>query len=237
MKQLPKIIIFFLLITTTACSSALKPVNVQDEQKVVELTKSPCFGSCPVYTLTIYENGLAMFKGERNTDKLGLFMKKIGKEEVKRLTNKCVAANLWQFQDLYKSRIPDLPTVTLTYYEGKERKTITGKRERPVPVLDIEAMLDDIAFSEGWRQVEGAPSDLQPGAIPNELIVKLNRGIEALAWSKRYGEQEVSLKKSLSEDKTFWLITFNDENIDPREMIQLLRQDKDVFSVRFNQKF
>jgi len=237
MKVQQRIIILFLLFYSTACLDALKPLNVKDDQKVVEISKGPCFGNCPVYTLSIYETGIAVFSGEQNTDRRGVYMKKIGKERARQITNKCVAANLWQFRDVYKSNFPDLPTVTLTYYEGKESKTISGKRERPDEVISIEQMLDEIAFSDGWEQVEAPPSNYPPGAITNELIVKLNRGIEALAWSKRYTEQEVSLKKALSNDKTYWLITFNDKLIDPNEMIETLRRDKDVFSVQFNQNF
>ncbi len=237
MIKLPKIIIFLFLISASACFNTLKPRNLKNEQKLVALSKGPCFGNCPVFTLTIYENGLATFQGKEHTDKQGLYMKKIGKEAVKHLTNQCAAANLWQFQGLYKSQLADLPSVTLTYYEGEKSKTITGKKERPEAVLDIEAILDDIAFSKGWQQVEPASSDLAPGVIPNELIIKLNRGIEALAWSKSYVEQEVSLKKSLSADKTFWLITFNSKLISPQEMVNLLKKDPDVFSVQFNQNF
>lgn len=231
------IIILLLAIITTACLDATKPLKVKDSQKVIEMSKSPCFGDCPIYDITIYETGIATFNGIRNTDRLGLFVKKIGQEKVRQITNKCVAANLWQFQEVYKSNVPDLQTVSITYYEGKEKKTIAGKRERPIQVLEIEEILDEVAFSSGWELVEDPPSDLPPGAKANELVVKLNRTVEALAWSKRYGKEAMVLKKSLSADKTFWLISFDEKVISTTEMLELLRQDPDVFSVQYNQYY
>jgi hypothetical protein len=173
--------------------------------------------------LAIYETGMATFRGIQNTDRLGLYSKKIGQEKVRQLVNECIAANLWQFQEVYKSNVSDLPTVSITYYEGKERKTIAGKGERPLPVLKIEEMLDEIAFSPGWDLLEEAPSTLPPGAKTNELVVKLTTNVEALAWSKRYGKEEVQLKRPLSTDKTFWLVSFNEKIISAQEMLELLR--------------
>ncbi len=236
MKKHP-IIILLLATLLTACLDATKPLKVKDSQKVIEMSKSPCFGDCPVYEVAIYETGIATFKGVRNTDRMGLFVKKIGQEKVRQIINRCVSANLLQFQEVYKSNVPDLPTVSITYYEGKEKKTIAGKRERPVPVLEIEEMLDEIAFSSGWELVEDPPSELPPGAKANELVVKLNRSVEALAWSKRYSKETLVLKKSLSADKTFWLISFDEKVINIQEMLELLRQDSDVFSVQYNQYY
>lgn len=237
MSRFPIIIIFFLALLTYACLDTPKPLKVKESQKVIEMSKSPCFGNCPEYNITIYETGIATFQGIRNTDRLGLFMKKIGQERVQQIINKCVSANLMQFQDVYKSDVPDLQTVTIVYYEGKEKKTIAGKRERPLKVLEIEELLDEIAFSADWEKVEDAPSDLPPGVIANELVVKLNRNVEALAWSKRYAQEDLKLKKVLSADKTFWLVTFDDRVIDSQEMLQILRQDRDVFSVQYNQYY
>jgi hypothetical protein len=237
MKRRQVIIILVLTTFISACLDTAKPLKVKDSQKIIEMSKGPCLGDCPVFDLVIYETGIATFNGKQYTDRQGLFMKNIGKEKVKQITNTCVAANLWQFQDIYKSNVPDLPTVTITYFEGKEKKTIAGKKERPIAILDIESMLEDVAFSTNWERVEDAPSDLPPGAIPNELVVKLNRNVEGLAWSKRYIQQGMVLKKPLSADKTYWLITFDDKVIKPKEMAEMIRKDPDVFSVQFNQNY
>jgi hypothetical protein len=232
-----QIIILFLAFLTQTCLDSTKPLKIKDSQKVIEMSKKPCFGTCPVYDLVVYETGMATFRGIQNTDRLGLYSKKIGQEKVRQLVNECIAANLWQFQEVYKSNVSDLPTVSITYYEGKEKKTIAGKRERPQPVLKIEEMLDEIAFSSGWDLLEAAPSTLPPGAKTNELVVKLTTNVEALAWSKRYDKEEVQLKRPLSTDKTFWLISFNEKIISAPEMLELLRQDPDVFSVQYNQYY
>lgn len=236
MKQY-QIIIFVLAFLTQACLDSTKSLKVKESQKVIEMSKKPCLGTCPVYDLVIYETGIATFRGIQNTDRLGLYSKKIGQEKVRQLINECTAANLWQFQEVYKSNVSDLPTVSITYYEGKEKKTIAGKRNRPLPVLKIEEMLDEVAFSSGWDLVEAAPSTLPPGAKANELVVKLAANVEALAWSKRYNKEELQLKRPLSPDKTFWLVSFNEKIINAQKMLKLLRQDPDVFSVQYNQYY
>ena len=43
-------------------------------------SKGPCFGKCPIYTLTIYNTGFAKFKGRKYTKMDGEFVKQLDKD-------------------------------------------------------------------------------------------------------------------------------------------------------------
>ena len=233
MRKLTLLLPILGLALQTGCLT-VKNTNLNELKKVVEMSKGPCFGQCPVFTLTVYDNGIAAYKGERFTDKKGLYIRDIGKPALEKLKSTLTGADLWKYPDAFKSQIPDLATVTLHYYEGDRTKTIIGKDGRPDDVMKIEEMLDDLANTGEWEQKEKPGSDLPAGTIGNELIVQLDGNIDGNAWVRQYAKQEMRVLKKLDIPGNFWLFFFNEDIIPPNEMLKWVRQDPDVHSAEFN---
>ncbi len=211
-------------------------MNLGSMDKVIEMTKGPCYGRCPVFTLTVYEKGIVSYKGERYTDRLGTYVKRLEKEELERLLREFKNANLWQYKDAYRGRIPDMQSVSITYYEGSRKKTVTGKEIRPNSVKWLESLLDQVAQSNtGWIQKE-APDDSVPDyLIPNELVVELAEGVDPEEWAKAYVQADMLLEKRLN-DTEFWVFSFDDGLITPDVMLEQVRMDQDVISAEFNKQ-
>lgn len=220
-----------------SCVTDVRKIRLEELNKVVEISKGPCYGRCPVFTLTIYQDGIASYQGERFTDRVGLYVKRLDKEVFANLEKEFRDANLWQYQNVYKSRIADLQSVTLTYYEEGDIKAITGKEGRPQAVLKLEQTLDRIAAGADWILKEGPPpADLPEDAIPNELVVQLNSGVNAYAWTEKYAKQGMKVLKSLSTDGYHWLISFDASIVPPKDMIELVRKDSEAVGAEFNRK-
>lgn len=219
-----------------SCWSTKNGKNLESLTKVIEMEKGPCFGRCPVFKLTIYDNGLASYEGERFTDRLGTYVKNVPSNRYKQLLQAFKEANLWQYKDIYRGRVPDLQTVTITYHEGAESKSIKGKDGRPTVVMDLEELLDKIADEEGWELKDKPKQDLPANVIPNELIVEISNGIDINVWSRKYAKQDMQVIKSLSSNKLFWLVSFNDQIVPPNQMLEFVKNDPDVVSAEFNKK-
>ena len=212
----------------------MKNTHLDDLKKLAEMHKGPCFGSCPVFTITVYENGIAAYNGERFTDKRGLFTRNLGKTTLDKVKKAFSEADLWKYPDAFKSQIPDLSTVTITYYEGERVKTILGKDGRPEPVMKLEELLDEIANTGEWTLKEKPDSGLPEGTIENEIIVDLDARIDGQNWVRQYAKQEMRVLKKLQTPGNFWLIGFNQDIIPPMEMLKWVRQDPDVHSAEMN---
>ena len=219
----------------TGCGpSASMTLNPAD--KIIEMSKGPCYGNCPVFTLTIYKNGIASYKGERYTDRRGTYVKKLGKEEFARIQGEFKRANMWQFRDTYRGRIPDMQSVTITYVEGTKKKTVSGKEIRPNAVKWLETQLDQIANNpEGWILKE-APADSESTPdylITNELLVELDEGTDPEEWAKKYLSYDMLFEKQLN-DSGYTIFSFDDGLITPDEMLEKIRMDEQVISAEFN---
>jgi hypothetical protein len=118
------------------------------------MDKSPCFGTCPYYTLTIYENGIASFLGKKDVEKLGLHTKRLSKKEYEGVHRAFEASNFFELDDNYPSDLPDAPKTVITYHKNGKSKTVKGDYSRPQIVLGLDKILSQIAESDGWTLKE-----------------------------------------------------------------------------------
>lgn len=223
-----------LLLGFSACKTILKDTNLNDLEKVVSMNMGPCYGNCPVYTITVYENGIAAYEGERFTDRKGVYIRDIGRAALKSLKAELVAANLWKFPNAFRSQIPDLPTVTIEYFEDGKSKSIRGKDGRPSQVLKIQELLEQIANEGEWKQQTAPAQGLAEDYIAHELIVQLEQEVVPEQWSRQYARQDLRVVKRLSPNNSYWLFRYNTDAIRPNDMLQQMRRDPDVIKVEFN---
>lgn len=226
--------IFLFLFGTTACKTILKDTDLNDLEKVVSMNMGPCYGNCPVYTITVYDNGIVAYEGERFTDRKGVHIRNIGRSELKSLQQELVTANLWKFPNAFKSQIPDLPTVTIEYFEDGRSKVIRGKDGRPPQVLKIQELLEQIANEGEWKQQSAPAMGVPEDFIAHELIVQLDREVVPEQWSRQYAAQDLRVVKRLSPNNNYWLVRYNTDAIHPNDMLRQMRQDPDVIKVEFN---
>ncbi len=227
-------------LSLSSCSTFgdLTKVDLNELTQVVEMSKSPCYGRCPVFRLTIYENGIVSFDGERYTERVGLWVKELEAERYDEILRAFRKANLWRFRNVYRGEYYDAPTVSITYYEEGDVKTIVGKDGRPYQVLELEAMLDNLARSEGWMQIGGESGNygLPENIIANELIVQLREGHDGNRWVRQYRKQEMEVLERVSPSGNYWRVRYNPDIKSPEEMLAMVRRDLEVVGAEFNKK-
>ena len=227
----------FVIVLASSCGDGIIPknTNLNELTKVIEMSKGPCYGSCPIFTITVYDNGAVTYKGERFTNKNGLSIKILSKSKRQSLLSEFADADLWQYRDVYRSQIPDLQTVTLTYYDEGDIKSIVGRDGRPSIVLRLEKMLDEIADSDDWKLIEKASYGLPAHVVADELIVQLIDAVEPTTWVKKYAKQKMTVVKSLPNG-LYWIVKYNADIMPPREMLGFIRKDDFVLSAEFNKR-
>lgn len=128
-------------------------IEENKEEKVFFLKRGACFGTCPIFKLTIYSTGKAIYEGENHVEKLGQFEKNIGEEKLKALIKAFNAANFFEFEDEYTSDITDFPTTYIEFTQDGKSKKIKDYYGAPESLKALEKKLDAIANSEGWEKV------------------------------------------------------------------------------------
>ena len=231
------------LLTATlfvACAGPKTPLYDEDGAPIytplVEFTRGACYGKCPVYTLTIYNEGLAKFNGKKFTDKDGIHTKLLSKAQVEELRKTLEKANLFDYPDNYEDGIADAAQVTLTYYSenGGPIKRIKGKGDRPEALKQLDARLEEIANSAGWETLEDQSYGLPSGYIANEIIVQLKPDTDAKMVAQRYERQEMKVVRTVSAPTHMYLVTYNPQRMAPEKMLAELKAQTEVLNAEFN---
>ncbi|MCC6615574.1 MAG: (2Fe-2S) ferredoxin domain-containing protein [Anaerolineae bacterium] len=153
---------------------ALMPAAAQDDEGEVAITleRTPCFGGCPVYTVTIYTDGRVVFEGERFTSAQGTQTAIIDPEMVEQLVAGFEQAGYFDWQDAYtEMTISDLPTVITSVTRDGETKQITryaGDSSAPLALPYLETWIDLAASTDQWTGVSSwdANTSLMDGTAP-----------------------------------------------------------------------
>lgn len=140
------IIVLFLLIFNLNIFS--------QEQPTIVIQKTSCYGKCPVYEMKIFKSGKIILKGEKNMDKIGNYVTKISKKELKSLIRNFDQIDFFNINDEYTARITDLPTTYLSFNNKNQSKTIKDYHGAPKELKDLEKRIENYLQLSSWKKNE-----------------------------------------------------------------------------------
>ena len=131
---------FFTLITLLFF---INTENIQKEnQTLILLERTACFGNCPVYSITIRNNGSGIYVGKNFVKNIGEFTFNISKSEIDRILKKAEKIDFWNLKNEYYENISDLPT---TYIQIKNKK-IKDYVGAPKQLKELQKLIDNITI-------------------------------------------------------------------------------------------
>jgi hypothetical protein len=125
-------------------------INVQQPYKngriIMSIERTPCFGACPVFTATLYQNGLLLYNGKRFSTVIGCHYAVVSANEIKKVKAWFENEGIFMMKDKYPEEdlVPtDLPSCILYYSNGKKEKRIIDRGWRTPEVLtNLETKID-----------------------------------------------------------------------------------------------
>jgi hypothetical protein len=126
----------------------------------ISLERRPCFGACPVYTVTLERSGEVMFQGQRFVADTGTFAGSIPAARADSLFRELDAAGWFAFADRYGAGEPgcerfatDLPSVvTEVRMDGRAKRVEHdyGCTGAPAQLEALERRIDVVAGVRRW---------------------------------------------------------------------------------------
>lgn len=122
---------------------------------VVRLQRTACFGRCPIYTLSFYKDGTAIFKGEKWVEKEGLYKGRVTESNLNNIISKAKEIGFYEMDNQYDSEyVTDLPS-TITTLKGESGfKVVANRYEGPELLYELEKLIDEVADSIEWEKIE-----------------------------------------------------------------------------------
>jgi len=124
--------------------------NGSDSHPFIAIKTTGCFGTCPIYTFKITDEGNANYVGTRHVAMEGKKEKKYTERQVEGLFQAFENADFFSYKDEYTANVTDLPSTYLTYNDGKNEKTIHCYFDVPEKLQSLSYLVKSFANSEGW---------------------------------------------------------------------------------------
>tara|TARA_Y100000994_G_C15593209_1_gene401481 strand:- start:247 stop:687 length:441 start_codon:yes stop_codon:yes gene_type:complete len=128
----------------SSCFNLTKQKELQSPKIIISLEKTACFGRCPVFKIIIYNNGEALYNGQKFVKKVGEYDLKVSKREIDKILSKAKKIGFNNLKNEYSERITDLPT-TYIMINNKKIKDYYGA---PSKLKDLEKMIENIVLEK-----------------------------------------------------------------------------------------
>ncbi|HET7696969.1 MAG TPA: membrane dipeptidase [Vicinamibacterales bacterium] len=132
-----------------AAPAAAQSVPVQ-APIAITLERTACFGFCPVYTVTLRDDGTVTYNGRQHVKVTGNHTWKIDPAAVRALAQEMQDEGFFDLQDEYRSLMTDHPTVFTTLSAGGRSKRVLDYVAGPQKLKDFEAKIDQIAGTQKY---------------------------------------------------------------------------------------
>lgn len=197
---------------------------------LIQLETYGCRGYCPVFQLTVQNNGKVMYEGKRNMVKMGLDSFHLSEVELKQLNKRIAAVNVWQYPEQIPSAVADAPMSKITVFQADKSHSVTGSIDRPEPLLSLELDLKNLAEAHGFPVKEGV-NPYEAPANQRELIVKFKPEINPGNFLMQFQEIRLRIVRRISAENT-WIIGYNPDQITEKGIISLLEGMEGVLEVK-----
>ncbi len=143
-------------VAVLAHAPAQAPAQAAASEPVeITLQRTPCFGTCPEYTVTLRGDGTVTYSGRQYVRVSGEHSWKIDPSAVRALAREMEAAGFFDLQDTYTSMMTDHPTIYTTLKIGSRSKKVKDYITGPPKLKDIEARIDEVSGVRKYIAPEG----------------------------------------------------------------------------------
>jgi Domain of unknown function (DUF6438) len=122
-------------------------------EREISLTRSSCFGTCPVYTVVYHRDGTVKYTGEQHVDYIGERLGRISVADFAELARFVKQSGFEGLDDRYRTRGTDMPTTTVTvaHIDGNSKAVAEYRPSGPPRLWAIQRVIDGLLAQVQWQ--------------------------------------------------------------------------------------
>ncbi len=160
----PAAIVFCLAlgIVGSACGSGsgtdIPKADLQNA--VITMERTPCFGACPAYRLTLHGDGSVVYTGLQFVAMEGVQIGRISEDQFRQVAQRFYDIDYFSLRDQYQCPVSDLPSAKTSITIGGRSKAIDDYGSAvgvegqdcaaPASLVALEQFIDEITNSKQW---------------------------------------------------------------------------------------
>ena len=135
-----------LLIFWSSCNIKLTDFNQNDINQIplIKMKRTACYGRCPQYEISIYNNGLIKYNGKAFVDRLSCFQAVLNANIIMEIKLHLESINFFQLDTAYISAVTDIPSVITEVNFDNKRHRIVDRLNGPRELKKIYSLIDSV---------------------------------------------------------------------------------------------
>ena len=122
---------------------------------LVKMRKTPCFGKCPYFEVSIFDDGSIKYEGFKFVDRIGLYSSKINKKQVALIEDLIRRVDFFSFDEVYDAKVTDLPSIVIEVNLNGKYHKVKGRYRMPEKFKIFTKFIDDLLLGlESWDQIK-----------------------------------------------------------------------------------
>lgn len=132
----------------------------------ISLTRTGCFGTCPIYTVVYRRDGTVTYTGERHVDHVGVREGRIGEAEFADMAQFIERSGFESLDTHYRAGGTDKPTATVTVTRLDSRTVSVSEygRSGPPHLWAVQRVIDGVLADAQWRAPVAPDAEAAPRA-------------------------------------------------------------------------
>jgi len=155
----------FIIISICICLSSCKQTSAtqqvesnsttQTEPKLfVSMSKTPCYGRCPTYSMSIFDNGNIEYNGKRFVEKEGNYTGTLSMDQINMIKERINTSNFFELNSKYDSNVTDFPSCIIEVKLDGKSKKITDRIGAPKELKKLEKFIEEMVFNAELTKVK-----------------------------------------------------------------------------------
>lgn len=139
-----------------AFSGLVSAADLYGNNTTITLERGMCYGTCPVYAVTLSGNGTVIYDGQQFVKDVGIRCGTINQSSFETLRDQFTTAGFFEMNDSYTAYdITDMPWATITLTSDGRMKRIEhyyGDMSAPKILTGLEDAIDQAANVTQWTE-------------------------------------------------------------------------------------
>jgi hypothetical protein len=121
---------------------------------IATLQRTPCYGTCPIFQISVFKNGLTFYNGEENVLQKGKFYFYLNQEDINSIFDKAKEINYFTLENNYDMPVSDFPTTISSLSDQKNVKKIENRAGGPKELAEFESFFEKLILSKSMIKID-----------------------------------------------------------------------------------
>jgi hypothetical protein len=132
-----------------------KAAETTGDSVYFSLERTPCFGSCPSFRITVYQDGRALYEGRRFAPREGRYTGQASAALMQQIRAAVDSSGFYGMLDKYDKPVTDLPSLIIRMHDGARDKRVVGRVGAPQALKTLGQETEKLLESITWTKEAG----------------------------------------------------------------------------------